>query len=190
MITKKQVTGIILAGGKSSRMGTDKGFLTLHNELFINRIIKALESLVGEIIIVSDNNDYNRLGVQCVEDEIKNAGPLSGVYSGLKASKTVYNLVLSCDIPLINTKVLKKLLNGIDVSTDIIQIVSQGKAMPLIALYKKKCEKVFLKLLQQEERRMYFAIKQCNLKNIILEPEDDVYTRNINTPEEYKRLNL
>lgn len=188
MIGIEKVTGIILAGGKSSRMGTDKGFLKLNNRLFIKHIINAIKPLVSEIIIVSDNKDYDVFGLKRVEDDIKNAGPLSGVHSGLKTSKTQYNLVLSCDIPLITTKILKKLLNGIDKHTDIIQIVSQGKSMPLIALYKKQCETVFFQLLHKNERRMYYAINQCNLKTIVLQPEEEIYTRNINTPEDFKKI--
>ncbi len=188
MIGVEKVTGIILAGGKSSRMGTDKGFLKLNNNLFIKHVINAVKPLVSETIIVSDNNNYDVFGLKRVEDEIKNAGPLSAVYSGLKTSKTQYNFVLSCDIPLITTEILKKLLKEIDKHTDIIQIVSQGKSMPLIALYKKQCETVFLELLNNNERRMNYAINQCNLKTIILQTEEEIYTKNINTPEDLKKI--
>ena len=150
MIDKKDITGIILAGGKSSRMGTDKSFLSLKGKPFVQYSIDALKPLVSEIIIVSDNEAYNGFGLKRVNDIIKNAGPVSGIYSGLEASTTEYNLILSCDIPLINSEILEKLINAIDDCSEIIQIESNCKTMPLIALYKKSCKIKFLRVVNQK----------------------------------------
>lgn len=188
MIDKKDITGIILAGGKSSRMGTDKGFLKLNNKAFIEYSIEALQPLVSQMLIISNNPDYDVFGLKRVDDLIKDAGPLAGIYSGLKHSKTEYNLVLSCDIPLIKKEVLEKLIDAEDGNFDIIQIESNGKSMPLIALYKKSCETTFYKLLQNDERRLHVAINHCKVKNIVLNAESDLYTTNINTPEELKTI--
>ena len=188
MIDKKDITGIILAGGKSSRMGTDKGFLKLNKKHFVQYSIEALQPLVSNIIIVSDNSDYDVFGYKRVNDVIKHTGPVSGIYSGLEASKTEYNLVLSCDIPLINSKLLQTLINGIDNTTEVIQIESHGKTMPLIALYKKQCKNAFYKLLQSGERRLRIVVNNCHVKNISLDLEDDIYTKNINTKEELKQI--
>lgn len=188
MIDKKDITGIILAGGKSSRMGTDKGFLKLNNKLFIEYSIEALQPLVSQMLIVSNNPDYDVFKMERVDDLIKDAGPLAGIYSGLKHSRTEYNLVLSCDIPLIKKEVLEKLIEAIDGNFDILQIESNGKSMPLIAMYKKICETTFYKLLQNDERRLHVAINQCKVKNIVLNSESDLYTTNINTPEELKTI--
>jgi len=190
MIDKKNITGIILAGGKSSRMGTDKGFLSHNNKPFITHIINALKPLVTEIIIVSDLKRYDIFGLKRITDTIKNAGPLAGIYSGLKSSKTTYNLVLSCDIPLIKTKVLQQLLEAAENDFDVIQAKSKDRSMPLIALYKKSCASIFDKLLRNGERRMTIAVNSCNSKTIILNTEDDIYTTNINTPKQLKTLSL
>ena len=188
MIDKKNITGILLAGGKSSRMGTDKGFLKLNNKSFIEYSIEALQPLVSEFLIVSNNPDYDVFRMKRVDDLIKDAGPLAGIYSGLKHSNTEYNLVLSCDIPLINTGILERLIDAQDGYQDVVQIVSNGKSMPLIAMYKKACETTFYKLLQNGERRMHVAINQCKVKNIVLNPENDFFTKNINTPDELKTI--
>ena len=190
MIDTKNITGIILAGGKSSRMGTDKGFLKLNNKLFIEHIIDALKPLVSTTIIVSNLKNYDVFGLQRVNDDIENTGPLAGIYSGLKTSKTEYNLVLSCDVPLINKRVLQQLLDAVESDIDIVQIESQGQQMPLIALYKKQCESIFLKLLLNNERRLHKAVSVCNSKSIVINPEDDIYTTNINTPEQLKNITL
>lgn len=188
MIDKKNITGIILAGGKSQRMGTDKGLIQLKNKPFISHIIEALNPLVSKTIIVSNSIKYDAFGLKRIEDDIKNAGPLAGIYSGLKASKTNYNLVLSCDVPLINTTILKVLINSIEENTDGIQIKSAGQNMPLIALYKKQCEPIFLKLLLDGERRLKFAIKACRITTIVLDKELEKHTTNINTPEQLKQI--
>ncbi|MDO5969088.1 molybdenum cofactor guanylyltransferase [Flavivirga aquimarina] len=188
MIDKRDITGIILAGGKSSRMGTDKGFLMLNEKPFIQHSIDALKPLVSDIIIVSDNTDYDTLGFKRITDTIKDAGPVAGICSGLEASNTHYNLILSCDIPLIKTEVLEKLITNIDTDSDIIQIESNGKTMPLIALYKKQCGRVFNSLLEKDERRLRIAVNQCRVKNISLDHTDYKTTMNVNTKEELKQL--
>ena len=188
MIDKKHITGIILAGGKSSRMGKDKGFLKLNGTSFVEYSIKAMKPLVSQMMIVSNNPDYDVFKLKRVDDIIKDSGPLAGIYSGLKHSKTNYNLVLSCDIPLIKKEILKKLVEVEDENFDIVQIESNGKSMPLIALYKKHCETIFYKLLQNNERRLQTAVSECNVKNIILNSENALFTTNINTPKELKTI--
>jgi molybdopterin-guanine dinucleotide biosynthesis protein A len=186
MIDKKDITGIILAGGKSSRMGNDKGFLMLNEKPFIQYSINALQPLVSEIIIVSDNPDYDVFGFKRINDAIKNAGPVAGIYSGLEASSTEFNLILSCDIPLINSELLQKLIDSVDDTSEIIQIESQRKSMPLIALYRKQCKDMFYKLLHTDERRLRIAVNTCKSKNIPLETELELFTMNVNTPNELK----
>jgi molybdopterin-guanine dinucleotide biosynthesis protein A len=188
MVNKKDITGIILAGGKSSRMGTDKGFLKLNGKKFVQYSIDALKPLVSEIIIVSDNPKYDSFGYKRVNDLIKNAGPVSGIYSGLKTSKSIYSLILSCDIPLISREILQKLIDAIDDTSEVIQVESQGKSMPLIALYKRPVKDVFLKLLHHDERRLRIAVNACKTKNIKLDKEFQFYTLNVNTPNELKAI--
>lgn len=188
MIDKKNITGIILAGGKSSRMGTDKGFLLLNNKPFLQYSIEALEPLVEEILIVSDNKAYDVFGFKRIDDFTKNAGPVAGICSGLEASTTEYNLILSCDIPLISSDILQEIINNIDDTSEVIQVESNGKSMPLIAMYKKNVTSTFKTLLLGNERRLRVAIKNCKSKNIVLEKKYEFSTMNVNTQTELKNL--
>ena len=188
MANKKNITGIILAGGKSSRMGTDKGFLLFNKKPFVQYSIDALKPLVSEIMIVSDNPDYDIFGLKRVNDITKNAGPVAGISSGLEASSNKFNLILSCDIPLISSEILQKLIDTIDNEYQIIQVESQGKSMPLIALYKKEVASTFNSCLKNGERRLRIAIKSCKSKNIILEKEHEFLTMNVNTQNELKAV--
>ncbi|RED44908.1 molybdenum cofactor guanylyltransferase [Seonamhaeicola aphaedonensis] len=188
MTDKKDITGIILAGGKSSRMGSDKGLIKLNDESFIEYSIKAMKPLVNDILIVSDNPDYDVFGYKRIEDDIKDAGPVAGICSGLNASETENNLILSCDIPLIKTNILEKLINSSDEHSEIIQIESNGKTMPLIAMYKKQCAPTFLKALKNDERRLRQVISTMKTKNVVLTIEEQSTTMNVNTQEELKTI--
>ena len=181
MIEKRNITGIILAGGKSSRMGSDKGFINLKSKPFIAHIIEAMKPLVNNIIIVGDNKNYDKFGYQRVNDIIKNAGPVAGLYSGLSNSKTIYNLTLSCDIPLIKSFILKRLIEEFDTNYDMIQLQSQNKSMPLIAIYKSHCFHTFETQLNKSEKRLRVAVNELKNKTITIDSEYDQYVKNVNT---------
>ena len=183
------ITGIILAGGKSSRMGSDKGLLNLNGLLFIERVIKALKPLVKDIIIVSNNSDYDKFGYKRVTDIIKDSGPLAGLYTGLSYSDTENNIVLSCDIPLIKTLVLEQLLNPIYSDFDVVQLQSKNKTMPLIATYKKACEHTCLELLNNGERRLREVANQLVTKTITIDSSLELYVENINTIHQLNHIN-
>ena len=188
MIDKKNITGIILAGGKSSRMGLDKGLLSLNGSTFISHIIEAVKPIVNIIIIVSNNPEYDAFGYKRINDLIKDSGPLAGLYSGLYHSKTENNLVLSCDVPLIKTFVLEQLINFDNENFEVVQLQSQGKTMPLIAMYKKQCLHKCLELLDNNERRLRVAVAQLNTKTINNDSEWNQYVKNINTTSQFNAL--
>lgn len=179
---KNNITGIILSGGKSSRMRTNKALLLYKDKPFIQHVINAMSPLVNELIIVGRPDEYAHLNLKCIDDIIENSGPLAGVYSGLEASKTKYNLILSCDVPLITTGILTTIIDHIDDESDVIQIESNGQAMPLIAIYKKHCKSLFRSLLHQGERRLLKALDQLMVKNIALDPSLNIHVTNINNP--------
>ncbi len=184
MVSKKDITGIILAGGKSSRMGTDKGLLELNGKSFIAHIIDAVKPLVNTLIIVSDHTDHDQFGFERIEDSIKDAGPLAGLYSGLNHSTTNYNLVVSCDMPLITTNTLETLVRGHETKYEVTQLEYKGKTMPLTALYRKDCELKIKALLDNGEKRMRYAVSQLETKTIIVDNRASNALVNINTREQ------
>jgi molybdopterin-guanine dinucleotide biosynthesis protein A len=190
MNAKNNITGIILAGGKSSRMGTEKGLILYKNKPFIKHIIEAMKPLVSNIIIICNTRAYDRFGFKCYEDLIKNTGPLAGIYTGLNYSKTDNNLIVSCDIPLVNTVVLQKLIDQKNDASEVIHLQSQGKNMPLIALYKKSCGVIFKKELRQNQKKVQTALKKCNVKTVVIDESLEQVTANINTPEDLELLNF
>lgn len=109
-----QVTGIILAGGKSSRMGTDKGLQELCGKPLISYAIQVLSVLCDSIVISSSSDAYNSFGCEVIADEFPGIGPMGGIYSALKQSKTEKNLVLSCDLPFVTKELLSFILKNSD----------------------------------------------------------------------------
>ena len=105
-------TGIILAGGESSRMGSDKGLLNLGGKPLINYAIEALSGLCSDIIISSSSSAYQEFGFQVVKDEFPGIGPMGGIYSALRQSKADANLVLSCDLPFVTKELLSFILKN------------------------------------------------------------------------------
>lgn len=184
MINKKDITGIILAGGKSSRMKIDKGFISLGEKLFIEHVIDALSPLVNNIILVTNDTNYDEFGLKRVNDLIADQGPIGGLQTGLHYSKTNYNLVLSCDVPLITTDILQLIVNETTNEFDVTQIESKGKTMPLIAMYHKRCLTTCAELLTKGEKRLRAAVKQFKTKTISINNQLDQYVKNINTVEQ------
>ncbi len=182
MTTKNNITGIILAGGKSTRMGLDKGFVLWKGKPFVQYSIIALKPLVSKMLIVSDHTLYDRLSYKRVKDSFQEAGPLSGLYSGLKESETELNLVLSCDVPLITSSVLEKLVAAYHNGVDAVICSADDKIMPLVALYHKNCYHVCKSLLDSGERRMMRLLdKLPTTRYIVLDDIEIKNVRNVNS---------
>lgn len=113
------ITGIILAGGNSSRFGTDKTQYLLNGKSLINYSIEVLQPICDEIIISTNKpDDFKNKGFLTVMDKFVNCGPLGGIFSSLVKSKTEHNLIIGCDMPNLCTDLFRKILvnkNGYDI---------------------------------------------------------------------------
>lgn len=187
---QKNITGIILAGGKSSRMGTDKGKLLLNDIPFTQHIIYNLAPIVDEIIIVSNCESYDLFKVKRIPDNVKDYGPVAGVYTGLKASKTDYSIIVSCDSPKVNMDVFKPLLENRNNKYDIVQYICDSRTTPLIALYNKKCLSIFKLALKNNIKKLRFVVKQLEGKTLVAPDEIRDYIVNINTPKDLEKYNI
>jgi molybdopterin-guanine dinucleotide biosynthesis protein A len=105
------LTVFILCGGKSSRMQSEKGLVLFQNKPFIEHIIKAILPITDKIKLVTANKEYDYLPYDKIPDTVTDKGPLGGIYTALTDSETEFNLILSCDIPLISTELLSELIS-------------------------------------------------------------------------------
>jgi len=103
------ITGIILAGGKSRRMGMEKGLVVFQGQPLIHRAVAVLKNICDEILVSSNSHSYDYLGYKVVRDVYHDSGPMGGIYSCLRESKSRKNLVLSCDMPFVTVDIFDHL---------------------------------------------------------------------------------
>ena len=102
------ITGIILSGGKSTRMGENKSLMKINGKTIIEHVNDLIQSLFSNVILISNNPDeYEFLGIKIYKDIFPGMGPLAGIHSGLKNSSTQKNFIISCDIPLMTPEMIK-----------------------------------------------------------------------------------
>ena len=135
------LTAIILAGGKSSRIGSDKNksMLRLNGKYLIDIVRSKLKCVVGDNIIIVGPPERYLSYTQVVPDLFSQKGPLVGIYSGLRASPSQYNLVVGCDMPFLEVKLLKYMAENINSNDIVIPRYGDGYIEPLCAIYSKRC---------------------------------------------------
>ena len=198
------ITGIILAGGKSTRMGANKSFLKIGEKTVIERITDLMKSVFASVIIISNTPDeYTSLNLSIYEDVYKGKGPLAGIHSGLKNSETQKNFIISCDIPLMNKEMIEYIVNY---KTDkpITVCKANGFLQPFAGFYDKSvvseienrlCDKTE-HINHTNEKGRKLCMVMSLIKSIdaeILNPEEsNGYSENafmnINTQENYNSL--
>ncbi|MCL5028637.1 MAG: molybdenum cofactor guanylyltransferase [Bacteroidetes bacterium] len=163
------ITGIILSGGKSSRMGENKSFLKIQDETIIERIVKLMGSIFDEVMIITNSPDeYKFLGLPLNEDIYKNKGPLGGIHAGLSKSKTERNFIISCDMPLMTNGMIEYLTEY--PTKKLITIAkADGFVQLLCGVYSKKClpliEMIF-KDFEEETRDTDQKQRSCNVDKL------------------------
>ena len=133
------ITAIILAGGESSRIGTDKALLKINGESVIEKIYKLLTNIFSEIIIISNKpDDFQFLTTKVYKDIYPHFGPLSGIHSGLTNSMSEQNFFITCDMPLITEEVIRFIISNTN-NADVTIAKSVSTLHTLLGIYKKSC---------------------------------------------------
>lgn len=183
-------TGIILAGGESSRMNfIDKGLIEISGKPCILHIIEALKSTVDSIIIISNNSEYKKFGYDVFPDKYLKKGPMGGIFSGLTHSKTDTNIIVACDMPHLNSKIFNTILTYSDKNELVIPIINK-RYQPLCGIYKKSILNKVEQSILSDKLKLRFLIDESD--SLIL--EHSVFTEelfvNINTPKELEDIKL
>ena len=154
----KEVTIFILCGTKNTRLCCEKGLVLFQGKPFIERIIDIVLPISSNIILVTNDTEYDYLKYKKIIDPEKEKGTLGSIFTALQYSNTKYNLILSLDIPLISTELLMELIDKHDEAAEITILSSKSRMLPLIGIYSKK----IAPLLQQA-----IAKNELKLKNFI-----------------------
>ncbi len=133
------MTGVILAGGKSLRYGRDKAFELFNGLPLIERVINVMQKVFNEVIIIANNPDkYSCLGLKIYEDIIKGIGPIAGILTGIIKMTGKAGFFVACDMPFLNPSLIRYMIsikNGFDIVVPRIG----GNIEPLHAIYTKNC---------------------------------------------------
>ena len=146
----------------------------------IQYIIDTVTPLVDELIIISNNSEYKQFGHPVYEDLIKEKGPLAGIYTGLNYSKAEKNLVLSCDVPFVNTDLLKKLIENCN-AVDVVIPEKENRTHQLIGVYDKSCSPSFKDELDNNQLKLKLAIEKLTYSVIDVNYIDAQIFNNINS---------
>ncbi|MBN1627246.1 MAG: molybdenum cofactor guanylyltransferase [Deltaproteobacteria bacterium] len=146
------VTGVILAGGKSSRFGTNKAFADVNGRQLIRRVIDIMGSVFEELIIITnDPGEYSSLGLPMYEDLIKGLGPLGGIYTGLEEMPERHGFFVACDMPFLNEDLIRHITEKISDDLDAVVPKIDWKMEPLHSLYSKTCLPAIKELIDSGE---------------------------------------
>jgi len=167
---------IVLAGGKSLRLGQDKILETIGNRSLLEQVVSSVSSLGSDIIIVTAEKrtvsqfvDYSKLRI--VTDIYPGKGPLGGIYTGLAASTSFYNLVVASDMPFLNQALLHYMIQ-LSVNFDLVVPRVGNLVEPLHAVYTKSCLAPIERMIKQGKLSVYKLLRLVGVRYVETEEID------------------
>lgn len=153
------MTGIILSGGRSSRLGMNKAFLEIEGERLIDRTVKKFRGLFSEIILVTNEPLlYLDQDITLVTDIYKGKGPLGGLYAGLFYASFDYAFLCACDMPYLNPEFIRYMMGKVP-EYDIVVPETADGFHPLHAIYSRRCLPTIKSLLLRDRLKMTGCFK-------------------------------
>lgn len=186
----QMVSGVILAGGNSQRMGRDKAWLEFNGQPLIAVIAERLRTVVDEVIIAADDiKRFAPFADRCVPDVYRGIGTLSGIHAGLQAASHDLTLIVGCDMPFLDPRVLVWLVEE-SRGVDLVVIKHELGLEPLHAVYRKSCLPAVEATIRSGERCAFAFYDQIRVRFVhpseIPSPHPDRSSFfNVNTPEQW-----
>jgi molybdopterin-guanine dinucleotide biosynthesis protein A len=186
-------TGVILAGGKSTRYGTNKAFAEVHGTKLIERVVRTMEPLFERLLLVTNTpHEYSYLELPMVEDIIKGLGPIGGIHTGLETISDEAGFFVACDMPYLNENLLRHMVT---LKGDFDAVVPRVGRMvePLHALYTRRClpairESIDLRLYQPMRFFQKIRVRYVDEEELrSIDPQLKFFF-NINKPEDLRGL--
>ena len=192
-----EVTGVLLAGGKSRRMGEDKRYLVVGEQTLLQRGLSVLHSIFQEVLVViAKDSDPLGSDARVVRDQVPDCGSLGGLYTGLIQATTPWIFVVACDMPFLNHAVIAQFTNRRG-AADIVMAKLEGQLHPMHALYGKRCLPVVEQMIQSRRLKIQGMLSQSSLR-VQYVTEADLHTLdpagrsfyNVNTVAELEAARL
>jgi molybdopterin-guanine dinucleotide biosynthesis protein A len=184
------ITGVVLAGGKSSRMGQNKALMTLGGRRLIDRVVDVLRQVFSNLLLVTNSPEvYADLGLSMAQDVFPDKGSLGGLYSAIYHAPTPYSFVVACDMPYLQSTVLDYLLTQI-AEYDVVIPDIRGELQPLHAVYNKTCLPPIQRRLEANRLKIVGFLPEVHVRTVQADElqsfDPDLRTfQNLNTWEEF-----
>jgi molybdenum cofactor guanylyltransferase len=188
-----EVTGILLAGGKSRRMGEDKRYLVVGEQTLLERGLGVLRSTFQEVLVViAQDSPQLVVDARVVRDLMPDCGSLGGIYTGLIQATTPYIFVVACDMPFLDQAVIAQFTSR-RASADIVMAKIAARIHPMHALYGKQCLPVVERMIRARQLKIQEIVSQSSLR-VQYVTETDLLTvdpsgrsfYNVNTPADFE----
>jgi len=168
--TKSQIrhpiSCIVLSGGEGKRLGTDKAFLRIGSRVLIEGIVKKMARIGDEVIIVTNSpQKYSHLEARLVGDVYPGKGALGGIYSGLRTARSDHSLVVACDMPFLDLRLLRYMIL-LSPGQDVVIPRVGGLTEPLHAIYSKQCLQPIERVLAGGGRRIIDFFPEVRVRYI------------------------
>ena len=190
MIIRTNISGFILAGGKSRRMGTDKALLSFQGKPLLEHMIGLIVPSCNEVFISGQNSDYAGFDVEMIPDLYSDCGPIAGIFSALTYSGSDWNLMVSVDVPFVNEELFHLLISNIGVYDCIIPQHTSG-VEPLIALYNRRTLPIIEEMIKSGDYRLTNLLSKIDTRYVDCSHLIKKYPRlfvNINRMEDYQSI--
>lgn len=183
----EDAAAIVLAGGRSRRMGVDKSMLPIDGRPMIEHICRQLRGTFARVLIsANDAEKFSFLGLGVIPDRTPDRGPLMAVASALEASESEINLVVGCDVPRVELSVVRRMLAGAGDADIVIPVTEDGKQQPLFAVYRRSARRCMEAALASGARRLSDIHGLCRVRFMPL--EDTGWFANLNTMADYEQF--
>lgn len=185
-------TGIILAGGRSSRMGAEKALLSAGGEPLILRAVNTLTPLCAKILISTNSPElFSAFNLTTVTDHTANLGPLAGIVSALEQSETEANIVIAVDMPGVTTRFLSHLLEFFPRHSGVIPVSETGLIQPLCGVYSASLLPALKELLRSNRLAAAAVTDIADVLKVQVIPDTPGYSdemfANLNTPADMEK---
>ena len=187
-----ELTLIVAAGGRSTRMGTDKRFLPLDGETLLARMLRKGSAAGFHSIVLAAEGERSDLAALAEEycaylvtDEIPAQGPAAAIAAGLAAAKTEWALVLSGDMPFYDFELVRALLPEATGDTQVVLPTISGYWQPLAALYRRDAGTAFAAAIARGDRKLGIILRELTVKELPLTVDAGIFF-NVNTPASYR----
>lgn len=185
-------SSIILAGGKSSRMGQPKALLLFDGEPLIVHLVRILRSAFSDIVVVAaPEQELPPVAATLTRDSVAYQGPVGGIYYGLQAAREELCFITSCDAPFLNLNLVRFLLS-LATEHDVVVPYWQERLQPLFAVYRRSVAPLLQQQLERGELRPIFLYDKVRTRKVLPEEillfdPEGLSFRNLNSPEEYQK---